>query len=767
MSEYDFSNDSMLEMYLFESTTLLDQLDGILLLSEKSGHLSPESINEIFRIMHTIKGSSAMMEFNIVSFVAHKLEDLFYVIRENGIKDAYFSGLFDLVLNVSDFLKEEVEKIQQNRQLCTENDLLVSDIMAFLEKLKSGDEEDDAIEATEGEDPETEEIFESDELDEDTVDAKMPPHDEVLAEEAANVPDPAELPSETVPSEESAQILNLHIMFTPDCQMENIRAFMLLNILQPFGQIIATVPGELNNNSDASGLIAANGFFCKIATGSSREEIVDAVKGTLSVKSCGFTSKFPSDEAAGPIAEASSAPESKKSAAAEKPSLKAPEVKKTAKSAKGESAFDTGAAAQPSQVTAASASAAASQAQSSDDSGDGQQKKAGKQNLINVDLNKLDTLMDLVGEIVITESMVSSNPDLAGLELESFHKSSRQLRKLTDELQGIVMSIRMVPISSTFQKMHRIVRDMNKKLNKEVELVLIGETTEVDKTIIDGIADPLMHLVRNAMDHGLEDRNARVAAGKDPTGRIILSAQNNGGDIIISVSDNGKGLDPEVILAKAKASGILTKSPGDMTEKEIFNLLTMPGFSTKEAVTEFSGRGVGMDVVKKNIEKIGGTVTIESVKGAGTNVFFKIPLTLAIIAGMEITAGGNIYTLPISNIRESFKAKADQLISDPDKNEMIMIRGVCYPIIRLHKVFNIDNCVENIEDGILLLVDSGERLACVFADGLLGKHQVVVKALPAFLNRYPIKYSGIAGCTILGDGGISLILDAQGVLNRF
>jgi two-component system chemotaxis sensor kinase CheA len=193
----------------------------------------------------------------------------------------------------------------------------------------------------------------------------------------------------------------------------------------------------------------------------------------------------------------------------------------------------------------------------------------------------------------------------------------------------------------------------------------------------------------------------------------------------------------------------------------------LPGFSTKEQVTEFSGRGVGMDVVKKNIEKIGGTVTIESVKGQGTTVYFKIPLTLAIIASMEIEAGGNTYAIPIANIRESFKAVESQLLSDPDGNEMIMIRGAAYPIIRLHRIFNVDGCIESVVDGILLLVDSGDRLACILADSLLGKHQVVVKPLPNYLAWYDVKSSGIAGCTILGDGSISLILDIQRILTQY
>jgi two-component system chemotaxis sensor kinase CheA len=375
--------------------------------------------------------------------------------------------------------------------------------------------------------------------------------------------------------------------------------------------------------------------------------------------------------------------------------------------------------------------------------------------------------MNLVGELVITESMVSGSPDLAGLELENFNKAARQLRKLTDEIQDTVMSVRMMPVAATFQKMRRIVRDMSKQLDKDAELTLEGETTEVDKTIIDAIGDPLMHLVRNAMDHAIESKEERAKTSKPAVGNIRLSAQNVGGDILISVSDDGKGLDADYILGKARDRGLLIKPEGEYTEKEIFNLLMLPGFSTKEQVTEFSGRGVGMDVVKKNIEKIGGAVTIESVKGRGTTVYFKIPLTLAIIASMEIEAGGNTYAIPIANIRESFKATESQLLADPDGNEMIMIRGAAYPIIRLHRIFNIEGCIDSVVDGILLLVDSGDRLACILADSLLGKHQVVVKPLPNYLAWYDVKSSGIAGCTILGDGSISLILDVPRILTQY
>ncbi len=677
MNDSEMINDSVLQMYLFESSTLLEELDEILLQSEKSGLLSPENVNEIFRIMHTIKGSSAMMDYESITHVSHKLEDLFFVIRDKGLPGDAFNELFDLVLKVSDYLKEEVAKVQAGAPLSQGNDSIVEEIMLLSERMGA---------------------------------------------DRAPVTEQAAGPIATGAEHDLRNIYHLCVRFALDCQMENIRAFMLVNKLEDMGQLLATIPMELNSNKDASRIIAEKGFHVSIATDLSKEEIKAAAAAIPSVETCDFIDALPAAEAT------------------------------------TQNPAETAASETPTPGTAP-----ASPIKTNGTAGNG---AAPKQNLINVDLTKLDTLMDLVGEIVITESMVSGSADLAGLRLDNFSKSAHQLRKLTDELQGIVMSIRMIPIASTFQKMSRIVRDMSKKLSKDVDLVLMGETTEVDKTIIDGIADPLMHLVRNAMDHGIEERADRIAAKKNPKGKIILSAQNVGGDIMISISDDGKGLDPELILEKAKERNLLIKSGAEMTEREIFNLLTLPGFSTKDTVTEFSGRGVGMDVVRKGIEKIGGAMTIESVKGAGTDILFKIPLTLSIIAGMGIKVGDNIYNIPIPNIRESFKVTAKQLLTDPDKNEMVMIRGTCYPIIRLQEVFHTKGGYTDIEEGILLLVDSGDRLACIFADELIGKQQIVVKSLPSYLNRFAAKGSGVAGCTIMGNGNISLILDVQALLNR-
>lgn len=329
------------------------------------------------------------------------------------------------------------------------------------------------------------------------------------------------------------------------------------------------------------------------------------------------------------------------------------------------------------------------------------------------------------------------------------------------------MSMRMVPLSGVFQKMNRIVRDMCKKLDKEVDLITEGGDTEVDKTINEAIADPFMHMVRNSMDHAIESPEERLALGKPEHGQVALRAKNIGGEIVITISDDGRGLDTESILKKARNNGILTKPENEYTEKEIFNLIMLPGFSTNTEVTEYSGRGVGMDVVRKNIEKVGGTISIDSKAGQGTTFTLKIPLTLAIMDGMELAVGGSVFTMPITSIKQSFKfSKDQQLVRDTDGSEMIMLRGECFPLIRLHEIFQIPTEVTELSEGIVMQIENGDQIACIFADELLGEQQVVVKPFPAFLNQYSIKQLGLSGCSILGDGSISLILDANSLLNR-
>jgi two-component system chemotaxis sensor kinase CheA len=358
--------------------------------------------------------------------------------------------------------------------------------------------------------------------------------------------------------------------------------------------------------------------------------------------------------------------------------------------------------------------------------------------------------MDLIGELVIAEAMVTQNPELAGLKLDNFQKAARQLTKITSELQDVAMSIRMVSLFSTFNKMQRIVRDMSKKMNKDVQLEIIGEETEVDKNIIDHISDPLMHIVRNAIDHGIEDAEDRVAMGKPQTGKVTLEARNAGSDVLVIIKDDGAGLNKEKILQKAREHGLIGKAESEMTENDIFKLIFVPGFSTNSDITEYSGRGVGMDVVTKNIESLGGYVSVDSIQGTGTIVTLKIPLTLAIIDGMNVRVGNSRYTIPITSIKESFRPKESDIIHDPDENEMIMVRGQCHRILRLHEFFGVKTDTSRLQEGILIMLEQNQKSLCVFADELLGQQQVVVKALPSYIQSKR-KIEGLGGCTLLGD----------------
>ncbi len=689
MSVFDPSVEPMLEMFIFETQTLLDQLDEIMLESEKLGEFDEGAINEIFRIMHTVKGSSAMMGLEGISSLAHHVEDMFFIIREKPeTAKSNNSGLFDCVFQSSDFLKNEVETLQNDIENYAPSDssAIVSQIVGQLAILKG----------------------------ESAKPAEAAP---VAAAVDATVAAPA------TPVASDKPIYSVKIFFEDGCQMENIRAFMLLNTIKDMCETLESDPPNPESNSECASDIVAKGLLVKFSCNGDPQEVYDAIESAVNIRSYELLGQ------------------------------------------EGGTIVDNPNNAQNTQVAPPEAEVAAPPAGAAKPAAPANDSAPKKQNLISVNQGKLDQLMDLMGEIVTAEAMVASNPELDGLQLDSFHKATRQLRKLTDELQDVVMSIRMVPLNGLYQKMNRIVRDMSKKLGKEVDLVTIGGDTEIDKTIIDSITDPFMHMIRNSMDHGIESTEARTAAGKNPRGKLTLSAQNIGGEIVINIIDDGGGLNSEKILAKAKKNGILTKPENEYTTSEINQMIMLAGFSTNEQVTEFSGRGVGMDVVRQNIEKCNGSISVESELGKGSTFTIKIPLTLAIVDGMELSVGNAIFTIPITSIKQSFKVTdSSQLLHDVDGNEMIMLRGDCHPIIRLHQKFDFQTARTNIEDGILILVESEKKKACIFADELIGEQQVVVKSFPAFLNGYDIKSQGLAGCTILGDGSISLILDTNKLL---
>ena len=685
-------DSSILDTYLYEENNLLDQLDEMLVADEKNGDFSTDDVNEIFRIMHTIKGSSAMMEFNSISTIAHRIEDVFFYIRDKGIETLdpeHKKELFNLMFRSEDYLRSEIEKVEQGVPLSTDIDAFSNEINSFLKKISGAAPA--ACEASQAA-PE--------------------------ASQAAPAASGAAAPS-SLPDDKDAACF-FHVFLEEGVGMENLRAYMIVNAVKECDVNFRFYPSDMETDQDTSQTIAENGFFLAF---NSREDASKA-EGILKTQNHIRSYELVDDPKAAPA-----------------PTVETKKVSPPKSPASTASSPDTAAKKAAPQLTHTPV----------------------KQNLISVNLMKLDSLMDIVGEIVITESMVTSSPELNLLprdNRDNFMKSARQLRKLTNDLQDIAMSLRMVPISGVFQKMNRIVRDMKQSLGKDVRLTIVGEDTEVDKTIVDNIQDPIMHIVRNSMDHGIEETTQeRIDAGKDPQGEIVLSASHTSSEVVISVKDDGYGIDPQKILEKAQAKNMLTKPASEYSQKEILGLIMLPGFSTNTAVTEYSGRGVGMDVVKKNVESLGGIVSVSSTCGEGTTISMKIPLTLAIVDGMKVTVGDSIFTIPIANIRQSFKVKADQVIKDEYGNEMVERVDRFYPIVRLHSFYHLPTEVTQMEDGILLWVEANDRSYCLFVDDLIGEQQVVVKPLPAFLSEFNLKDHGITGCTIMGDGNISIILD--------
>ena len=669
--------DPMLDVFIFETQQLLESLEETLLQSEKQKDLTAEHINEIFRIMHTIKGSAAMMSYDNLAKLAHALEDMFDKIREGQTRtdaDA-IDGVIELVLAASDKFKSEINKLSAGIQSDGNFTALSNRIHSYLEVIM-GSAPAAAPKAASG----------------------------FMGEDTDFIDD-------------GSPLYKIKIVFEPGCQMENLRAFGVVNSITPHCAKLVHKPVDLND-STASDEIINNGFVLYIQSGENPDVLKKLVDDVMFLHSSSLIPLSPDSEELPPSMHVVPAHEEEK--------------------------VDKAVVEKPATMT----------------------EVAAKQNFISVNVNKLDKLMNLMGEIVTTESMVTKNPEVANLHIDSFERSSQELRKLINELQDIVMSIRMLPVSNSFQKMHRIVRDVSKKVGKEVELVLIGEETEVDKNIIDTLSDPLMHLIRNAVDHGIEMPDVRVKKGKSPAGKLTLEARNAGGDVVIIITDDGQGLDRNTLIKKAVEKGLISKPEHEITDKEAYHLIFMPGFSTNEEVTEFSGRGVGMDVVKRNIDKVGGNISLESVPDQGMTVQIRIPLTLAIIDGMKLRVGRLVFIVPMLSIQESFKPNDGDVFLDPDGSEMIMIRGECYPVMRLYRIFDIAPDFENLDDGILIMISTDTTTFCLFVDELIGEQQAVIKPLPEYIQKHNVGMHGIGGCAVLGDGSISLIIDINSLVSE-
>ncbi len=395
-------------------------------------------------------------------------------------------------------------------------------------------------------------------------------------------------------------------------------------------------------------------------------------------------------------------------------------------------------------------------------SGDGEQKVLIERrktdtdtSSIRVDIHKVDSLVNLVGELVITQSMLTLiGEELAENLSERLATALRELERNTRDLQEGIMSIRMLPVSFVFNRFPRVVRDLSQKLSKQVELVVEGGNTEIDKSLIEKLVDPLTHLVRNSLDHGIEPAETRRALGKAETGRLILKAEQKGGNVLISVHDDGGGLNRQKIMAKARERGIEISETAP--DSEVWQLIMAPGFSTAEQVTDVSGRGVGMDVVRRNIESMGGKIDITSSTGQGSGIHIRLPLTLAILDGMSVSVSDQQFIVPLVNIVESVQPSSEQLMLISNQ-QMLFLRDLYWPIVKLGELMQLPDAIKDPLTGILVLVESSRNRFAMLVDDLLGQQQVVIKSLEQHYRRV----DGVAGATIMGDGSVALILDVE------
>lgn len=713
----DFNTADMLGVYLFENKQLLERLQEIVLDQKDADCFDEDSINEIFRTMHTIKGSSGIMMFDEITAVSHKLEDVFYYLRESHPDNVPHLKLVEHVLTVADFISEEMDKIENGETPDGNAKSIIDDIDKFLKSIKDESK------------------------------------DEVIKENVHVEPSQFYIaPMAT----EASRFFKIYITYAADVELVNVHAYKAVYSLKEIAEDLLHYPEDIISDENAANEIAENGFKILLQAQCTKADIEKLIQVGYDIEKVDIFECSAKEYQQGFASFGSEI----------RIDLDSSVEEIEAKAGTNQSVQENNPAVKPAEKAIAPGDFVIAK-----DPGKGKvlakdkPKKQEKTTFISVDVSKMDQLMDLIGELVISESVVLQNPDLkvTNLKLDNFNKAAAQMMKISTDLQNVIMSMRMVPLTNTFQKMNRIVFDVSRKLGKEIEFEMVGDTTEVDKNIIEHISDPLMHLVRNSVDHGIETNEERQASGKKEKGKVTLSAKTESGKVWISVKDNGKGLDREKLMAKAKKNGLLdpNRDEASYSDKEVYQFITLPGFSTKEQVTEYSGRGVGMDVVVSNLQQIGGNLEIESELGKGSTMSLKIPLTLAIIDGIVMQVGQSAFVIETGVVKEFIGAKDHKIIVDPGNKEFVMLRGECYPILRIGERYNISTYEHGKDSEMLVLIESEKKTICLMVDKLLGKQEIVVKPIPDYIN----KVKGISGCTQLGDGSIALILDAAGLVN--
>lgn len=690
-----------LEIFIDESEEHLQTLSDCIMVLEKEPD-NKDTINEVFRAAHSLKGMAGTMGFKRMQHLTHDMENVFQEVRSDHIKVT--SGMIDLLFKCLDALEGYVDNIKSTSDEGTEdNEVIIKELNDFIAKTEGAEEtgNTETSEAKEAAPESTQEEKAGQEKIELTKDEKK-----AIREAESNG--------------QHIYVMTVHIQ--KDCLLKAARAFLVFKAVEDFGQILVYRPSSQDIEDEKFELEFS--FF--LASEESEDKIVAVAKAVSEIEKVDaeeiHLDEYVKEAEAQEEQQAKEATAEQKEAPAEAP--KAAEKKAPAANAKKQT-----------------------------------NAKPVTGRTVRVDIEKLDALMNQVSELIIAKnSLVSISSNESGeYQNQSFHEQIEYLERITTNLHESVMKVRMVPIESVVNKFPRMIRDLSRKLGKKMELYMTGEDTELDRTVVDQIGDPLQHLLRNSADHGLEDNATRVERGKPEVGSIFLKAFQEGNNVIIEVGDDGNGIDVAAVRDKAVERGVITAEQAEnMSQKEIINILFLPSFSMAKKITDISGRGVGLDVVKSNIEALGGDVEVRTQLGEGTTFIVRLPLTLAIIQALMVEIRDEKYAIALGSISNIESIPVNE-IKYVQAQEVIHLRGAVIPLIRLDQVLDMEEKQEEPENLTVVIVKKGDSLAGLVVDNLIGQQEIVIKSLGKYINNNKI----ISGATILGDGEVALILDVN------
>ena len=691
-----------LEIFIDETEEHLQTLSDCIMELEKEPE-NMDTINEIFRAAHSLKGMAGTMGFKRMQHLTHDMENVFQEVRSDHIKVT--SGMIDLLFKCLDALEGYVDNIKSTSDEGTEdNEVIIKELNDFIAKTEGAEEtgNTETSEAKEAAPESTQEEKAGQEKIELTNDEKK-----AIREAESNG--------------QHIYVMTVHIQ--KDCLLKAARAFLVFKAVEDFGQILVYRPSSQDIEDEKFEFEFS--FF--LASEESEDKIVAVAKAVSEIEKVDaeeiHLDEYVKEAEAQEEQQAKEATAEQKEAPAEAP--KAAEKKAPAANAKKQT-----------------------------------NAKPVTGRTVRVDIEKLDALMNQVSELIIAKnSLVSLSDSEQNGEgnNQSFHDQIEYLERITTNLHESVMKVRMVPIESVVNKFPRMIRDLSRKLGKKMELYMTGEDTELDRTVVDQIGDPLQHLLRNSADHGLEDNATRVERGKPEVGSIFLKAFQEGNNVIIEVGDDGNGIDVAAVRDKAVERGVITAEQAEnMSQKEIINILFLPSFSMAKKITDISGRGVGLDVVKSNIEALGGDVEVRTQLGEGTTFIVRLPLTLAIIQALMVEIRDEKYAIALGSISNIESIPVNE-IKYVQAQEVIHLRGAVIPLIRLDQVLDMEEKQEEPENLTVVIVKKGDSLAGLVVDNLIGQQEIVIKSLGKYINNNKI----ISGATILGDGEVALILDVN------